>query len=317
MFVALLAVLVVIEAVILVAVLVRWRAANRAAPTRLRKESSVGTLVWLRGSDHGQLDAIARFEFQALVIRRLWDVVRWAIGQTGWHRRNRRMPPGVARPTGAFADDVAEEARRRLAEPWLLNHSKRTYAIAALYGKKRGYAFDEELLWAACMLHDAGLGEAPPGRPLGAGLDECFTVRSADIAASVAAAHHRSPEWIDRLREAIVLHLNPAVSKSLGIEAWLLNVATTIDVTGLGYQKVYSEAVDRVYLQCPLLDQQRAVLEALAVEGAHNPSCRTAALGRLGLPGFRVFPRLIANSPIYDLYHVAPPTQRAPSHDGR
>jgi len=320
---AIFAVLAVVEGLVLVAVLMKWRAANRASPSRLRKESSVGTLVWLRGSDRGQLDSIARFEFQALTPRRLWDTARWLLGQTGWHRRHRSMPPGVARPTGKFADDVANEARIRLDEPWLRNHSMRTYAIAALYGTKRGYAFDEELLWAACMLHAAGLRASPPSgygppsamRPAGVVVDECFTIRSADIAASVAAAHNRSPEWIYRLREAIVLHLNPAVSKSLGIEAWLLNVAVTIDLTGLGYQKVYSDAIDRVYLQCPLLDQQEAVLEALATEGRDNPRCRAAALGRLGVGRFHVVPWLVQKSPIYTLYSlqlVAPdPASRA------
>ncbi len=308
MFAVALIVVVAVEGLFLLTVLRRWRATNRAAPVRLRKEATVGTLVWLRGSPHGRLDGIARFEYQALVPRRLWDLVRWGIGRSGWHRRHRRMPAGVVKPSGDFADDVAAEANRRLDKPWLLNHSKRTYVIAALYGAKRGYAFDEELLWAACMLHATGLGAPPPGRSPGIGVDECYSIRSADIAASVAVAHGRSSEWIDRLREAILLHPNPAVSKSLGIEAWLLHVANAIDITGLGYHRVYSEAIDRVYLQCPLLDQQTAVLDTLANEANHNRSCRAAALGRIGVGRLRVLPWLIATSPIYDLYHLNAPS---------
>lgn len=317
MFAVALAACIVAGGALLLAVLRRWRATNRDAPVRLRKEATVGTLVWLRGSPHGRLDPIARFELRALALRRLWDLLRWGIGRTGWHRRKRGMAHGVTRPAGDFADDIAAEASRRLDKPWLLNHAKRTYEIAALYGAKRGYTFDEELLWAACMLHPAGLGAPPADRSPGVGVDECYSIRSADIAATIASSHGRDPEWTDRLREAILLHLNPAVSKSLGIEAWLLHVANTIDITGLGYHKVYDEAVGQVFLQCPLLDQQKAVLETLANEGKHNRSCRAATLGRIGVLRFRMLPWLIAKSPIYDLYQRNPAAAMTAPLDSR
>ena len=285
-----------------------WRTAVRRSPVRLRREASVGTLRWREQSDDGRLDAFTAFEYRALGVRRVVDLAWWAVGSRGWHRRRPMPRVRVERPDGEFALRV-EERWKAIEPEWLRNHSLRTYALALHYGMKRGYEIDTRVLWGAALLHDVGLADsivtarrAGTTAPFGPAADRCFTIRSAEVAEEIAAAtdpiDDHGPELAERVSEAILLHLNPAVSKSLGVEAWLLQLAAMADLTGLGFHRLHSSAVDRIYAACPLLDQQSGVQDALAAEIAANPSCRVACLPF----GRRFVTFLIRHSPVYDLY---------------
>jgi hypothetical protein len=62
----------------------------------------------------------------------------------------------LAPPTGPAV--AAVHALAAQAQPdWLIAHALRTYAWAAALARSGGLAFDRELLFAACLLHDVGL----------------------------------------------------------------------------------------------------------------------------------------------------------------
>jgi HD superfamily phosphodiesterase len=49
------------------------------------------------------------------------------------------------------------ELVRDTEPPLLFHHSSRVYYWGALTGKRRGFRFDPELLYAGAMFHDMGL----------------------------------------------------------------------------------------------------------------------------------------------------------------
>lgn len=71
--------------------------------------------------------------------------------------------------------------------------------VAEQEGSLSDAAYDEDLLFAACVMHDLGLGALAAGKAR-------FEVEGADLAASVLTEHDVSAADVDRVWEAIALH---------------------------------------------------------------------------------------------------------------
>src|SRR2546427_668336 len=84
-------------------------------------------------------------------------------------------------PTGPLAEACLSLARTTESAP-ILDHSIRSFLYARLLAEHEGSlgdeAYDEGLLFAACILHDLGLGTGAPG-------EARFEVESADLAAAL------------------------------------------------------------------------------------------------------------------------------------
>lgn len=280
---------------------------ERTDPPRLAGEASVGTLVWLDRSDNGRLDRLTGYEFQSLLVKRIPELPLEGATRYLGLRWNRKVSGDVVAPSTPFAGEVLARCEA-IGIPWLVNHSKRTFELAYLYGTRSGYRFDPEVLYAASLLHDVGLAEhhtaaqdeavgpsetTPDHGRSGQVRPGCFTIASAMAAGSIAESHGWSTGRMDRLCEAITLHLNPTVSRFQGIEAWLLSFATALDITGTGFWRLYSPAMTSVYERNPLLDQSDQILPMWNGEADREPRCRVAALNQLA------FGHLVATSPVY------------------
>ena len=99
---------------------------------------------------------------------------------------------------------AAEEQAQRRLSPTLLNHSYRTYVFGAALGTVEHIDVDQELLFAAAMLHDIGLAE--PARPAD------FTLASARVARDVAETVGLSTAATETIRSAITMHHTPGVT---------------------------------------------------------------------------------------------------------
>ena len=71
-------------------------------------------------------------------------------------------------------------------------------------------AYDEELLFAAAVMHDLGLGEHAQGQAR-------FEVEGADLAAAVLRRHGVAERDIDRVWEAIALHASLGIAHRRGL----------------------------------------------------------------------------------------------------
>jgi hypothetical protein len=88
-------------------------------------------------------------------------------------------------PTGALADASLAIARSSVSRS-IVDHSIRSFLFARLLADDAGYLndadYDEDLLFAATVMHDLGLGEHATG-------EARFEVEGADLAAAVLRKH--------------------------------------------------------------------------------------------------------------------------------
>ena len=83
-------------------------------------------------------------------------------------------------------------------------------------------AYDEDLLFAAAVMHDLGLGEHAPGQAR-------FEVEGADLAAEVLRAHGVPEADVDRVWEAIALHASHGLAERRGLLTYLTHKGVFID----------------------------------------------------------------------------------------
>lgn len=107
------------------------------------------------------------------------------------------------------------------------DHSIRTFLFARLIAAKDGSlsdsAYDEDVLFAACVLHDLGLGSRAAG-------EARFEVEGADLAAEFLAGQGLAAEDIDRVWEAIALHSSHGIAVRRGL------------ISSLTYRGIFTDA---------------------------------------------------------------------------
>lgn len=172
--------------------------------------------------------------------------------------------------------------------PEIVNHSLRCFAWGTLLGRRESQSFDHETLAVAALLHDVELGRTD--RRAGFACT-CFACAGAEGARRFLAGRMAPPLMIDRVCDAIALHLNPEVSPASGDEAHLLNAAAALDVAGAGLSGLHPEDRARVIARYPRLGFKSTMIEAMGREHAAAPDTRAGLLVGLG------FRRLIARAP--------------------
>jgi len=82
--------------------------------------------------------------------------------------------------------------------------------------------YDEQLLFAATVMHDLGLGEQARGQAR-------FEVEGADLAAAVLRAHGVAEADVERVWEAIALHSSHGLAERRGLLTYLTYKGVFID----------------------------------------------------------------------------------------
>jgi hypothetical protein len=286
----------------------------------------VGTLRWA-GETGGRLRLRDRLDL--LVVQGIPTMTELKIGDALF-RLGLRTPIDLSgvdiidyvssqMPTTSIAG-AATELCRKISEPWLFAHCKRTFAFGLMLGHE--ISFDGEKLYLAAMLHDAGLTEAyehgaDPGfvRDYAGSSASCFAVRGSAVARSLADeyAWGEAPDR-DALAEAIALHVNVRVKGSQGVEARLVNIASALDVTGLRTRRLGSEAIGTVEDEWPRDENfPDDMWTAWACEAAAHPTSRGRLLNVWGRFRHKIYrthpsPRGALASP-----QGIPPTSAAPA----
>ncbi len=153
---------------------------------------------------------------------------------------------------------------------YLLAHSVRAYCWGAVIAEREGWTFDAQVYWSASLLHDLGLTRIPKNTM-------CFEVEGAEIARRFLERAGLSPAAADRAAVAIILHMQPAVDLSDGVEAVLLDRSTSLDVRGAGYELVETVR-DGVMREFPRRSFDRRFFAAMQREAAIRPTCQSARL---------------------------------------
>ena len=188
--------------------------------------------------------------------------------------------PLLAAPT-----PTAQRARDIVAEvysPALLHHCVRSYAFGVDLAASEGRAFDAELLFVAAMFHDAGLVPVFDS----AAVD--FEEAGGAIGRVFAAGAGWSAERRMRVHEIVVRHMWPRVDPEFDVEGYLLERATSLDVTGAAPDDWNTDIRRRIVEAAPrlgfatefsacLLDQAQRKPESGAARWAGSSSPERAA----------------------------------------
>ncbi len=187
----------------------------------------------------------------------------------------RRMNEVLALPTGPMIDASLDLVRSSESQP-LVEHSVRSFLFARLLAEHEGClndaAYDEDLLFAATVMHDLGLGERSDGRAR-------FEVEGADLAATLLREHGVNEADVDRVWEAIALHSSTGIADRRGLLTYLTHKGVFIDVGQLPCP-VADRLHDAVLSAYPRSAGDTSVLDAIIKHAAQ--SAAAAPPGSLG-----------------------------------
>lgn len=173
----------------------------------------------------------------------------------------------IEAPRGRLADRAWELARQQ-QPPWLINHSLRTHAWAQAFGVLAGLTPDREALFAAAMLHDAGLTPAA-ATPA----SHCFAVRGARYA-KTALEGSTDAKTADVIADAIAHHLDLQVDLRDGVEAHLLQAGAMADVLGRRITNLPPAFRVNVLATHPRLKMKDELCRCMAQESVAAPHTR-------------------------------------------
>lgn len=239
------------------------------------KKLTVGTAPWVRETA-GWLSPAERRSLLLPLVRqhlinasgRLRLFLRIHPGRNAFVTPARLIPPETTLTRAA-----RDEAARLLPEA-LLNHSYRTYHFGRALAELHGVEVDDELLFAAAMLHDTGLVH-PSG-------DADFTLASSRLARDVAEQVGLSTSASEVMQSAITLHYSPGVGLSAGPVAYLLAAGAAVDVVGLHSWELPAHTLSDAVHEHPRAEFKTVFTKAFRQEAARVPRGRVKFLHRYG-----------------------------------
>jgi hypothetical protein len=170
-------------------------------------------------------------------------------------------------PTGPLADASLTLVRSTESRP-IADHSIRSFIFARLLAEHEGAlndaAYDEELLFAAVVMHDLGLGKHAQGQAR-------FEVEGADLAAEVLRAHGVPEADVDRVWEAIALHASDGLTERCGLLTYLTHKGVFIDA-GRITDAVADERRQEVHNAYPKPTDGPYIADAIIAHGRRSPA---------------------------------------------
>jgi len=125
-------------------------------------------------------------------------------------------------------------------------------------------AYDEELLFAATVMHDLGLGEQARGHAR-------FEVEGADLAAGVLREHGVREADVDRVWEAIALHSSHGLAERRGLLTYLTYTGVFIDA-GRITDALADDLRQQVVNAYPRPSDGPYIRDAIIAHGQRSPS---------------------------------------------
>ena len=173
----------------------------------------------------------------------------------------------LALPTGPLVD-ASMGLVRSTENQSIADHSIRSFIFARLLAEREGAlndaAYDEELLFAATVMHDLGLGEHARG-------EARFEVEGADLAAGVLRKHGVGEADVDRVWEAIALHSSHGLAERRGLLTYLTYKGVFIDA-GRITDALADELRQRVVTAYPRPSDGPYLRDAIIAHGQRSPS---------------------------------------------
>jgi len=171
-------------------------------------------------------------------------------------------------PAGPLTDASLALVRTSESRP-LVDHSIRSFLFARLVADEEGCltdaAYDEDLLFAATVMHDLGLGEHAQGQGR-------FEVEGADLAAGVLREYGIAEADVDRVWEAIALHSSIGIADRRGLLTYLTHKGVFIDA-GRVADGVAHRLRQEVFSAYPRPAGDRSIADAIVAHALRSEAC--------------------------------------------
>ena len=171
-------------------------------------------------------------------------------------------------PAGPLAEASLALVRTSESRP-IVDHSIRSFLFARLVADEEGClsdaAYDEDLLFAATVMHDLGLGEHAQGQGR-------FEVEGADLAAGVLREHGIAEADVDRVWEAIALHSSIGIADRRGLLTYLTHKGVFIDA-GRVADGIADRLRQEVFTAYPRPAGDRSIVDAIVAHAIRSEAC--------------------------------------------
>lgn len=164
--------------------------------------------------------------------------------------------------------DVCSAAMRLVFEvspEYLANHCIRSYLFARELAAARGLAaYDDELVYLGCILHDLGITDFAPG-------DQRFEIDGADGAARFLREHGMADDRVATVWQSIALHTSVGLAERFGPEQAVCFAGISMDVSAIDVDLLSPGFAERVHAAWPRHDLGFRLAGAIAGGIATNP----------------------------------------------
>jgi hypothetical protein len=237
-------------------------------------DGTFGGLAWLRATG-GALSAAERRKLtRAIIAGQSGNIVGHVKLLLG--RRPRSGPKWLIEPPDTAITRAAEVLCGEQPDT-IAAHGARTWLFGTALAQYDSADLDDELFYAASLLHDSGLITAVTGQD--------FTLRSAETAANAVVAAGGSRPQAEAVAEGIARHTTPGISPSRGGElATYLQAGALLDLAGVRAWDISETFVTCVVRASDRRGFESAILKLISAESTAVPHGRFALLKRWGLP---------------------------------
>ncbi len=172
--------------------------------------------------------------------------------QTGFATR---LLAGVSVPDTPVISRAMDFARER-SEPYLFNHSMRSWLFASMIAQSNATPHDGEVLAVATILHDVGLADDFDG-----------LLRFEVEGANAARAFARDQEFDDRraqlIWDTVALNSTPSIALHKEVEVALSTMGIGLDWGGWGYEAIDQAQIAAILEEFPRLEMKKQFTRAV------------------------------------------------------
>jgi hypothetical protein len=166
-----------------------------------------------------------------------------------------RLLAGVIVPDTPIVTRAIEFAREH-CEPYLFNHSMRSWLFSAALAQLKNAPHDPEVLAVSTLLHDIGLVQEFSG-PLR------FEVEGANAAREFARGAGMKERQAQLIWDGVALNSTPSIALHKEPEVAICTAGIGLDWGGWGYEMLAPSLVETIIGAYPRLDMKQAFTRAV------------------------------------------------------
>jgi hypothetical protein len=233
--------------------------------------ADIGTLTWTRRTNGIMTRGERARYISAVLAVQARATPPLVAARLGWRARRRARLDDFDPPDSTLARETIE-ACLELMPRMIVEHSLRSFLYARALARRDRIEPDEEVLFVATMLHDAG-AMTPDTRDGG----RCFTLDGAERAERLLRDAGYPEAACEAAAGGITLHVNPTVSRGQGLEPHALHEGVLLDAAGLRAWQIERETIHAVRRRHPRLRFSQEAGALLRAQARAIPGCRIAA----------------------------------------